>query len=115
MLPYVLHVHVRRQIFLALHDIELGLHLKFLLVLIFSEFFYLSIQRVDHVFVRLIDSQQLDKRLREQVFDCGFNLYRDRVVLWWLHLVKELLRLSYGSDGTLVALMLVKNLQNCLR
>ena len=111
----MLYVYIRRQIFLTLHDIELGLHLKFLLLPIFDEFLYLSIQRFDHVFVRLIDSQQLDKRLREQVFDCGFNLYRDRVVLWWLHLVKELLRLSYGSDGTLVALMLVKDLLDCLR
>ena len=79
---------------------------------IFYEFLYLGIQRVDHVFVRLIDSQQLNKRLREQIFDCGFNLYRNRVVLWRLHLVKELLRFSYGSDGTLVALMLVKNFLN---
>ena len=53
----MLHVYVRRQIFLTLHDIELSLHLKFLLMRIFYEFLYLGIQRVDHVFVRLIDSQ----------------------------------------------------------
>ena len=113
MLSYVFHIHVRCQIFLALNDIESGLHLQDLLGVIFDEFLYLVIQRVDHVLVLLVDPQQLDKRVMEQVIDHGANLSRDGVILWRLQLVKELLRLSYRSDGALVALMLVKDKLNC--
>ena len=115
LLPYVLYVHVRRQILLALHDIEAGLHLQFLLGVIFDKFLYLAIQCVDHVLVLLVDSEQFDKHLMEQVLDHSFDLYRDWVVLWWFHLVEKLLRLGYCGECTFVALMLGEDFLDCTR